>query len=119
MSHEDGGDCFVVAAEMMNDPAGPRSATLVHGLPVGRGVKNAGRRFWHAWVEVFDKGTMRWIVVDRSNGRRIVMLRTDYYAHGQLDDSTVYRYSRADAARHTYETGNYGPWVDGWEGMGL
>lgn len=96
----------------------PASARLVHGLPIGRGEANAGQRFWHAWVEVFEFG-VGWVVFDHSNGKRLTMARRDYYAAGQLDESTVYRYSQAKAAQMMRTHSNYGPWVDGWEGMGL
>lgn len=112
------GDCFVVAARAVIDDANALAApTLVHGLPVKQVGEHAGERFWHAWVEVMIGEAP--FVIDDSNGRGIVMPRDRYYEIGQLTEAHVHRYERGDALVMLARERNYGPWVHGWEGMGL
>lgn len=141
-SHTDG-DCFLVAAHLgmgfeplegfeVND----EDVRIVHGLPVGRGSLNSGRRFWHAWVEVTlrtplteDMKAMGFgqnfpndelvteLVVDRSNDQDVVMPRAMYYNIGQLHDGYVWRYTLDEARQEMVDRGTYGPWVDGYEEM--
>lgn len=118
VKEKDAGNCFEVAWEAITDPAAPPSAVLVHGLPIGRGVHNAGQRYWHAWIEVFEFG-LGWIVLDYSNGQQLQMKRRDFYHLGHLTDANVYRYSKHAARAAGLEHEHVGPWVDGWEGMGL
>jgi hypothetical protein len=69
---------------------------VVHGLPVGRGPVNAGKRYWHAWVEVTTGDSVE--VIDRSHGLNVRMPRDRYYAHGQLDEDHVWRFTPGEAA---------------------
>lgn len=113
------GDCFIAAlhvAEAVADEYG-YDVLVAHGLPLGQGRENLGRRFWHAWVETKPAGR-GWMVADVSNGLRVLVPRTRYYRLGQLDPvAQVWRYTLDEAHRVSTEQGTYGPWVDGWEQM--
>lgn len=138
------GDCFPVALRLgtreLFDPIIdeiPRSdIRIVHGLPVGTGSLNAGKRYWHAWVEVkhrtrippevvaanpafahFGSEIVTELVVDRSNGNDMAIPKAVFYNVGQLDEEHVWRYTMNEARARSIRAGNYGPWVDGWEEM--
>lgn len=135
------GDCFLVAAHLATgfqedlELQDGDEVYVVHGLPVGRGDLNGGRRFWHAWIEVTrrvvipdvpEAADMRRLlgesyeltfVVDRSQGRNVTMPREVYYGMGQLNDGYVWRYTPEEAIELLAVTQHYGPWVDGWEEM--
>ena len=102
-----GGDCYEAAAHYMLDNAygkGLHNLRLVHGEVAGQGPLE-GMTYGHAWVEDGDT------VIDRSNGRNIVMPKADYYALGQIDklnNSHVYTFEEARAKM--LEHGVYGPW---------
>lgn len=102
------GDCFEVALMGVKD-----DETVVHGLPIGRGKANGGARYWHAWIEQGD-----W-VRDYSNGLKVDMPRAVYYAIGKIDPAMTWRYSKTEAWSKALEVEHFGPWVEGWEGMGL
>lgn len=135
------GDCFLVAAHLgvgfeplgleVNDDDDVR---VVHGLPVGRGDLNGGRRFWHGWVEVTlrtplteDMKAMGFgqhfpgnelvteLVIDRSQGQNHVLPRAMYYNMGQLDEDHVWRFTVEEAREQMIQREHYGPWVEGWE----
>lgn len=112
------GDCFpaaIVAATVVEEE-GATNVRVCHGLPIGTGPENLGRRFWHAWVEfTTDRGPT---VLDASNGRRIVAKRAAWYRLGQIDPEQVWRYTTAEAEAMSAEWGTYGPWVEGYEEMG-
>lgn len=148
------GDCFIVAANL-GIGTGVRffdtrvlgleaielgdhdTLHVVHGLPVGRGPQNEGKRYWHGWVEVTrrihvpdevraahpellrlfdDTGELETsTVVDRSSGQDLALPRELYYAMGGLSTEQVWRFT-PDEARHELVTrGHYGPWIDDWE----
>ena len=137
------GDCFQVAANLVVH--GPLALDLherdevrvVHGTPVGTGPVNGGKRYWHAWVEVTrrslipedvrrahpelltllsEAGELETVVViDRSNGRDLVLPRAAYYAIGGLSDERVWRFTVLEARREQRDRGHFGPWVDDWE----
>lgn len=119
--NRDEGDCFraawTTAETLAADPAlSECTIRIVHGLPVGTGDANRGRRFWHAWVEVSDPhGLVRFI--DRSNGRDVDAPQGLLYNIGKLDDDVVWRYSLDDARRELLRTQQWGPWVAGWAAM--
>lgn len=138
------GDCFEVAARLVAYDArsalelGDRDeARVVHGLPVNRGPVHAGKRYWHAWVEVTRRaripGDVRrahpellrlldeageletGVVVDRSNGLDVALPRAAYYALGGLGEGQVWRFPVIEARLEMKRRGHYGPWVDDWE----
>ena len=55
------GDCFPVASNVALRTQGT-DVRVVHGLPVGQGLVNKGKRYWHAWVEMEHPqfGTAQW-----------------------------------------------------------
>lgn len=141
----EGGDCFTVALQLgtritpdeVIDHASWNDIQIVHGLPVGTGPLNRGKRYWHAWVEVkhrtritpevvaanpafahFGSEIVTELVVDRSNGNDMAIPKAVFYNVGQLDEEHVWRYTMNDARARSIRAGNYGPWVDGWEEMG-
>lgn len=100
------GDCFRVAANevIYGDHQDGR---VCHGVVSGQG-RLKGVRFAHAWVEVdHDNKT---VVVDKSNGRAITVLRDLYYAIGEIDPTAVERYEKAEVLRHIQDTHQWGPW---------
>lgn len=138
------GDCFIVAANLVTSGVhdklqlgGHDEARVVHGLPVGRGHQNEGRRYWHAWVEVtrrihvpdevraahpellrlFDEaGELETVtVIDRANGLDLALPRELYYAMGALSEERVWRFTVLTARRELRDRGHYSPWVDDWE----
>lgn len=99
------GDCYQAAAEYLLDHGsrlGP-DARLVHGLVTGQGAI-AGIRYGHAWVEVGD------MVIDPSNGRLLHLRREHYYFLGQIRESELTRYSRAQTRELMLDFLHYGPW---------
>jgi len=138
------GDCFLVADRIgtrftpdpVVDEATRRDIRVVHGLPLGTGTLNEGRRYWHAWVEVAHRTPIppalkaanpafehlgeefvTELVVDRSNGRDLVVPKAVYYNVGRLDERHVWRYTMDEASENMRRYENFGPWVDGWEDM--
>ena len=105
------GDCFIVAAKIILQATAPRSARLVHGLPIYRKPgPDYGKRFWHAWVESVMEGIP--VVLDFSQGKEIVMPRDEFYRIGRIEQ--VFRYTQHQANRELTKTGNCGPWVPDW-----
>ena len=77
---------------------------LVHAEVAGQGPL-AGVTFGHAWV--LDGDT----VIDRSNGRDVVMPRQLYYALGHVDEiANEYVYSWSETRDKLREFEHYGPW---------
>lgn len=136
------GNCFPVAYHLaILDPGmldvNEDEITVVHGLPIGRGDQNGGKRFWHAWVEVCRtiwipdetieaypefahlNPTVLDTVIDRSSGKNLSIPKSAYYAMGELDDDFVWRFTPEEAIEERERRGHVGPWVDGWEEMGL
>lgn len=110
------GDCFhaaiLTAGELLELGLAP---TIVHGTPIGTAGPPKGKRYWHAWVEI--KTDAGWVVIDRSNGKRTQMRRSDYYRLGQLYGAgkTTWRFTMRQVLDAMDRTGHNGPWVDGWE----
>lgn len=140
------GDCFPTAAHIgLGYPLAGKNldvdlgefdeVKIVHGLPVGRGTLNGGRRFWHAWVEVtlrtpvpdapefepfrevYGDEFVSVMVLDYSQSLEISFPQQVYYNIGQLDERHVWRYTPEEARELMLEQDSYGPWVDGWETM--
>lgn len=122
------GDCFPTAAHVaMELAAGGENVRVVHGRPMGQGP-HAGRRIWHAWVEVTrvievptQDGSVTHEVelvtaVDRSNGKDLEVPAVLYRSIGELDgDDVVWSWTLEEAHQQMVTYGHYGPWVDGWE----
>lgn len=138
------GDCFPVAADLVAYGADLKlglrpgdEVRVVHGLPVGRGAENEGKRYWHAWVEVTrrilvpdevrqahpelltlfsEAGELETVtVIDRANGRDLALPVELYYAMGALSDECVWRFTVLEARREMGTRGHFGPWIDDWE----
>lgn len=117
------GDCFEVAvrvAQSLRRSGLYNIVQVVHGLPVGRGPQNDGKRFWHAWVEVYQ-GHGRWTVVDRSNGLDLEMARRDYYLIAQIKHAHItehtWRFQVEELDATMTHWGHYGPWVPMWKDL--
>lgn len=95
------GDCYVVAGRTVIFEGFP--GEVVHGEAIGRGPIE-GLRFGHAWIESGG------FAFDFSNGGQHVMPIADYYALGQIDASTVRRYSRSEVNVWIARTHQWGPW---------
>jgi hypothetical protein len=119
------GDCFSLALSLVagyvhgdpvnnpDDQAPMPGGKVVHGLPIGRGPENMGKRYWHAWVEVVINGVVT--VMDYSNDQRITMPRDEYYRFGNIQQ--VWRYNAHQARAQFKKQQRCGPWVKGWESM--
>lgn len=94
------GNCFEVALHV----AVAEKATLVHGVPVGRGPANKGKRYAHAWVEANG------LAFDFSNGLRLRLPVGVYYRKGKMSELHVRRYSAVEAAHLMLTHEHYGPW---------
>jgi hypothetical protein len=101
------GDCFETAMYVAKETGG----MVVHGLPIGRGPLNRGRRYWHAWCE--SNG----LVLDFASGRSIRYPVAIYYRKGRLSEEHIYRYTLEEAIANATEDGSYGPWVEGYKEM--
>jgi hypothetical protein len=113
------GDCFqaaVTAAETLWSEGA--EALVAHGMPIGRGEKNRGARYWHAWVETKVPGR-GWYVIDVSNGNQVGVKRTDFYRLGQIEPEKVHRFTEVEARNEMLNRGHFGPWVDNYEAMAL
>ena len=89
---------------------GDDTVHLVHGVVSGQGPLS-GQRFGHAWVEVEIDGM--WRVIDKSNGRDILLPREFYYDLGNIDSKKQHRYETMQAFAFMQDTGHFGPWEDG------
>ena len=104
------GDCFEVAANAMVDFRRAGDATpvkMVHAYVQGQGSLE-GRRFAHGFNLLTDD-----VVMDNSNGNKVVMRREQYYALGGIDTKERGAYKEYDkketmAALVKYK--HYGPW---------
>ena len=105
------GDCFESALrELINsNPFGKdhmENMTLVHAAVTGQG-EIEGLKHGHAWNEIGD------IVLDKSNGRNIVMRKEDYYRAGNIDPNNTNefkRYTTQEMAKMVSKFKTYGPW---------
>jgi hypothetical protein len=136
------GDCFKIAANLalFDEDIECDEIHLVHGLPVGCGLDNQGKRFWHAWIEItkylhipdniphefsdqfadmFDAdGDIELVAcIDRSNGLDVTLPKEVFYRQGSLDEDHVWRYTPDQTRENLLKFEHYGPWVDGWEDM--
>jgi hypothetical protein len=109
-----GGNCFE-AAYVIARCLDLYEPVVAHGLAIGRGPANLGKRFWHGWVEITHPAGR--LAVDFSSGRRVAMKRSKYYRVGGIDPEGVYRYGIEEAMVEMLRYEHYGPWVPGWEGM--
>lgn len=111
------GDCFEVALKVAIElrsvnPSG--QLWITHGLPIGRGPDNNGKRYWHAWVECVPDRTMPLVMcIDRSNGLDLAMPKGQYYAAGQLSRDWVWRFTLPEANHSSVMLGHAGPWIYG------
>ena len=83
----DGGDCFESALQELlhSNPFGKEdedNMTLVHAVVTGQG-EIEGLKHGHAWNEIGD------VVIDKSNGRNIVMRKEDYYKAGNINPNNT------------------------------
>lgn len=116
------GDCMVAAANLLmmtaqfgkaatgtnleSKDAKAGKIVMVHALVYGQGLVK-GQRFAHAWVE--DAET----VYDHSNGKRIEIPRSVYYAIGNIktnEAGTYFRYTFEQMRKKMLSAGHYGPW---------
>jgi GNAT superfamily N-acetyltransferase len=119
------GDCYIAAYQAMKTGDEYR---LVHGVVTGQGELE-GVRFDHAWVEHSQKPEIpadapitaeqramleqmepMTIVIDNSNGLDIEIPAVMYYRIGQIDPTTVARYTYEEMARNMVTYEHYGPW---------
>ena len=97
------GDCYNVHGKMMidkvhrNEDAGWK---IVHGIATGQGPIK-GVKFGHCWLE---KGPL---VFDFSNGKSIVMPKSQYYRIGKIKKTK--KYTGKEYMKRVSETGTYGP----------
>lgn len=106
------GDCFVAAWRAAVSFPGCR---IVHGLPIGTGTFNRGKRYWHAWLET-KIGNEDVCISIQHNVAKVVP-RHVYYDAGQIETTFVFTFE--EAALEMVTRGHYGPWVDDFERMGL
>ena len=98
------GDCFQVAAQSMIYDNLP-GLKLVHAYVTGQGPLE-GQRYEHAWVEIGDG------VIDKSNGRQLVMRKEQYYKLGNVVErpGEYAVYDIDQARKKLLQTQHYGPW---------
>ena len=110
MSENGLGDCFEAAGRYITSPFARDEASddlvLVHAEVMGQGPLE-GVTFGHAWVLNTRNNT----VIDKSNGRDIIMPRAVYYAIGGVDRiGNVWEYTRVEAVEKILEWEHWGPW---------
>jgi len=106
------GDCYEAAGRYVQDATLTGDAgnlTLVHGVVSGQGPLE-GRRIGHAWVEVSTSHEEISLVVDRSQGQNLVLMRGDYYRLGQIDPNECKRYTPEEAIIEMVRSEHWGPW---------
>ena len=98
------GTCFIDAKNYMEKNT---KLILVHGLVQGQGPIE-GITYNHAWVE--DGNT----VIDSSlkeQGRKNYKFPKDlYYAIGNIQEKTTFRYTYKEMLEKLVKEENYGPW---------
>jgi hypothetical protein len=105
-SPNSGGDCYEAAGRYMMDNCMVQPACgmkLVHAEVTGQGPIK-GLKYGHAFV-LDDRGT----VIDRSNGRNVVMPKEVYYLLGQIG-SNAHEYTWDEARQKMLEFEHWGPW---------
>lgn len=109
----DGGDCFVVANNLVLSNYKPIDNTekndykIVHALVYGEGALK-GRRFVHAfWIYKNS------IVVDQANGNNVIMPKNRYFEKGGIKEKekgAYFEYTPEQAMEKMMKTGIHGPW---------
>jgi len=105
-SENQGGDCFEASGRYMMDNAmygGNSDLLLVHGEVTGQGPIR-GVKYGHAWIE--DGNTIH----DVSRGRDIQMPKDLYYALGNINESSVFKYDMEHMRQKILDSGHWGPW---------
>lgn len=113
------GDCFRMAAELLDSPVvRGRNPRLVHGVP--RRDRLPQVRYWWAWVEL-EFGN-RAYCVEPGEGRLTFLERGAYYERRMLHFSDArtlisgyplyLRFTEDDARHEVLRTGTFGPWVE-------
>lgn len=100
------GDCYEAAGRYIIDHsiASGSDLVLVHGEVAGQGQLN-GVNFGHAWI--LDGDT----VIDKSNGRNLVLPKIVYYALGGIDRiNNFHEYTWEEARRYIMLYEHWGPW---------
>jgi len=103
------GDCYWAASNFMmnkNIRGEGERYTLVHGEVAGQGQLE-GTNFGHAWIVDNKTGN----VIDKSNGRNIVVPLGLYYAIGHIHEiDNFYEYDYSEYASKVMAAGHHGPW---------
>ena len=103
----DTGKCFVNAYDYMSANSSSK-INLVHGLVVGQGPIE-GVLYNHAWIE---KGNEVIDTALKAQGAKRYKFPKDlYYAVGQINPKTVFKYTFKEMIENVLETEVYGPWA--------
>lgn len=105
------GDCYMVAAKMVALENVYPHYLVCHGEATGRN-QIAGVRFGHAWIEGDIPEMGGAVVFDFSNGLNVIVPRDAYYVMGEIDPTTVRKYTAQEAIALMLETGHFGPWEE-------
>lgn len=102
------GDCFEAALllflELFEDDP---SVRLVHGCPILQAGKYKGRPYAHGWVEI--TGTVEQVIVlDYSNGKKVITTQQDYYLVGKI--TQIHRYDQFQVREMLKKYDHYGDW---------
>lgn len=97
------GTCYQDALNYMmkHGLAGDKTYLLCHGLVTGQGAIE-GIVYNHAWIEKGNK------VIDQTVP--IELPKQVYYAIGNIDKKTVYKYTYEEMAKKVGKFKTYGPW---------
>ena len=114
--HVELGDCFKVAGNLAvpvlgrvsDELADLTEITLVHGIVSGQGSLE-GLRYTHAWIEGVSADGIP-MVVDASNGLRVVIPQGLYYLIGRIQAEECERYTPRQAQDRMLDYAHYGPW---------
>ena len=105
-SSNKGGDCYEAAGKYMMDNCmfGSCKLVLVHGEVMGQGHLE-GVTYGHAWVLNGDT------VIDVSNGGKLQLPKSAYYAIGQIDNiGNTIEYTWKEARKKIVNYEHWGPW---------
>jgi len=96
------GDCYEVNGRFVSR-GHDKDLVLCHGLAI---LSTDGKPFGHAWIE---KGNM---ILDFSNGRKIVLAKKKYYELGGIpaNGKKIYKYSVEETMTNMLKHGHWGPW---------
>ena len=103
------GDCYEAAGQYMmmkcQFSGNCDNLTLVHGEVAGQGQLE-GMTYGHAWV--LDAAGN---VIDKSNGRDLVLPKIFYYSIGQIDNiGNVHEYAWDEVRKLILTNEHWGPW---------